>query len=223
MSFILDALKKLEREKETRESGVVMVGPVQWGGPERARSGRRLAVSAAALVALVTAATWWLSSRPVAAPTVPETSADASPAEPPAAPASMQPAPIAARSGRDVRAGHDEPALAERPRTVTAPSPRGLDLPGDRSEEIGAAPEASIIEDPPVRTEEAPLATLVPVASPPPKFRLTAISERDGEPIALLNDRLVREGDSFDGLRILSIGEPEIEIEVDGQRQTIGF
>ena len=54
-------------------------------------------------------------------------------------------------------------------------------------------------------------------------FRLSAISTQDGEPVALLNDRLVREGDAFGGVRILRIGATEIEIEVDGERRTIGF
>ena len=59
--------------------------------------------------------------------------------------------------------------------------------------------------------------------APDPEFRLTAISTRDGEPIALLNDRLVREGDSFGGVRVLRIGVTDVEIEVDGERRTIGF
>jgi hypothetical protein len=64
-----------------------------------------------------------------------------------------------------------------------------------------------------------------PATTPPhePEYRLTAISSRDGRPIALLNDRLVREGDSFDGITVVAIGETSIEIEVDGQRRTIGF
>jgi hypothetical protein len=60
-------------------------------------------------------------------------------------------------------------------------------------------------------------------APPPPEYRLTAISERDGEPIALLNDRLVREGDRFGDVTVLRIGPTEIEIEVNGERKTIGF
>jgi hypothetical protein len=59
--------------------------------------------------------------------------------------------------------------------------------------------------------------------APEPEFRLTAISTRDGEPIALLNDRLVREGDSFEGVRVIRIGVADVEIEVDGERRTIGF
>jgi hypothetical protein len=72
--------------------------------------------------------------------------------------------------------------------------------------------------------------TAAPAASPPeeappaaPELRLNAITVRDGRPIALINDRLVREGDSFDGVRILRIGESEVEVEVQGQRRVIRF
>ena len=41
--------------------------------------------------------------------------------------------------------------------------------------------------------------------------------------MALLNDRLVRAGDSFDGIRVIRIGESEVEVEVRGQRRVIRF
>ena len=41
--------------------------------------------------------------------------------------------------------------------------------------------------------------------------------------MALVNDRLVFEGDSFDGVRILRIGEAEVEVEVRGQRRVLRF
>ena len=47
MSYILDALKKLEGEKNVREPGVLVVGSVPWG--EGRRSRRPLALAAAAL------------------------------------------------------------------------------------------------------------------------------------------------------------------------------
>lgn len=201
MSFILDALKKLERERETREPGVLMVGPVQWGGPERPRGRRRLAVGAALVAVVAAAALWWLSSRPASAPSAPEVSVDAA-------------APV--------------PRSTPTPPAVPAPPPWSLDRPGDGAEERPARPAetATIVEDPPLQLEDAdPDAATndTPTSPPVREFRLTAISERDGEPIALLNDRLVREGDSFEGLRILRIGDAEVEIEVRGERQTIGF
>jgi hypothetical protein len=52
---------------------------------------------------------------------------------------------------------------------------------------------------------------------------LNAISERDGHAVALINDRLVREGDEFDGVKILRIGEAEVEVERAGRRSVIRF
>jgi hypothetical protein len=68
--------------------------------------------------------------------------------------------------------------------------------------------------------------------SPPPAaagtsgtddLHLNAISQRDGRPLALINDRLVFEGDSFDGVKILRIGEEEVEVEVRGKRRVLRF
>jgi hypothetical protein len=56
-----------------------------------------------------------------------------------------------------------------------------------------------------------------------PPYRLTAIAHRDGQPVAVLNDRLVREGDSFDGVTVVRIGTSDIEIEVRGRRLVIEF
>ena len=52
---------------------------------------------------------------------------------------------------------------------------------------------------------------------------LQAISERDGKPIAVLNSRVVHEGDRFDGVTVVRIGADEVEIEVQGQRRVLRF
>jgi hypothetical protein len=57
----------------------------------------------------------------------------------------------------------------------------------------------------------------------PGDLRLQAIAERDGHPVALINDRLVREGDSFDGVTVVRIGTAEVEVEVRGQRRVLRF
>ena len=36
-------------------------------------------------------------------------------------------------------------------------------------------------------------------------------------------DRLVFEGDSFDGIKVLRIGEAEVEVEIRGQRRVLRF
>jgi hypothetical protein len=87
---------------------------------------------------------------------------------------------------------------------------------------VTAVAETEVPSEGPAETglSEAPAAPTSPAGS---EFRLTAISSRDGEPIALLNDRLVREGDRFGNVHIIRIGPTEVEIEVDGERRTIGF
>jgi hypothetical protein len=60
-------------------------------------------------------------------------------------------------------------------------------------------------------------------APAPDDLHLNAISQRDGRPVALINDRLLFEGDSFDGVKILRIGETEVEVEVRGKRRVLRF
>jgi hypothetical protein len=74
---------------------------------------------------------------------------------------------------------------------------------------------------PPVAEDTAATGPASPL--PEPEFRLNAISTRDGHPVALLNDRLVREGDVIEGVRVLHIGEDFVELDVRGQRKTIRF
>ena len=52
---------------------------------------------------------------------------------------------------------------------------------------------------------------------------LQAISERDGKPIAVLNSRVVHEGDHFDGVTVVRIGADEVEIEEQGHRRVLRF
>ncbi len=54
-------------------------------------------------------------------------------------------------------------------------------------------------------------------------MRLNAITQQDGQPVAVLNDRVVREGDVFDGIHVIRIGEAEVEVEVNGKRRVIRF
>ena len=186
MSLILDALKKLEHEKNAREPGVLVVGSVPWG--ERRRSRLPLALAAAALGALAFAGWSWLRPSPhptTAAPAAPSPSpvVSVTPTAPPPsvtlAPSSAAPAPPARRPA--------VPTLAE------APAP-----PEGAAAAAGARPA-------------------------PDDLRLNAITRRDGRPVALVNDRLVFEGDSFDGVKVLRIGEAEVEIEVRGQRRVLRF
>ena len=202
MSLILDALKKLEREKNAREPGVLVVGSVPWGARARSRLPLAVALMGAALVALVAVALW------------PRNRAAVTPPSPPLS--SPVPAPTPGMSS--------VPPLTTpaRAATVPPPEPRRPSVSPVESRPAAEAPPAE-----PTQTEDD-----VPATSPVPSragapgaddLRLNAISQRDGRPVALINDRLVFEGDGFEGVKVLRIGEAEVEVEVRGQRRVLRF
>ena len=199
MSLILDALKKLEREKQAGPPGVVVVGHVPWGG-----GGRRLVpLVAAAVLTMVAAggAFWALGRPPAASPSTPGARTGDTPPAREGSPVAPVGSPVPPRMANGPAGVAADAAIA------VPPSPRRLELP------VAAAKEGAE-------------ASAAPVSAPTPgveEFHLNAISIRDGAPIALLNDRLVREGDSFDGVRVIRIGEAEVEIEIRGRRRIIRF
>ena len=195
MSLILDALKKLEHDKNAREPGVLVVGSVPWG--ERRRSRLPLAFAAAALVALALAGWWWLRPTPHPRAAVP----------PPAALVPVAPAPT------------PSPVVAVAPK---APPPSVTLAPYSAAPAPPARRPAVPTLDEPSGPPEGAAAT-AETRPAPDDLRLNAITRRDGRPVALVNDRLVFEGDSFDGVKILRIGEAEVEVEIRGQRRVLRF
>jgi hypothetical protein len=173
VSLVLEALKKLDREKGRDERGFVVMAAAPW--PTRA--GRRWPAWAALGMATAGAVAAMLALRTTPAPAVLPT--------PPAAVVTPRPAASVAATG-----------VA----TVAPPVP----APG-RRETRAAAPS--------------------PLAPRPadPELRLQAISERDGQPIAIINDHLVRVGDEVDGIRVLAIRGAEVDVEVRGRRTTLRF
>ncbi len=196
MSLILEALRKLEAEKQAPERGFLVVAAPSW--PD---SGKRtwpwLVAAALLLGGLAIGGALWLRPRDVARLPEPRPVPAAVLATAPAA------APVAAvtppaASPEPLRERAPAPARGEEVRVVapvTIPGPRG----------IASAPSS-------------------PATAPsPPALVLEAISERDGRPIALVSDHLVREGDAFDGVTIVRIGEAEVEVEWRGQRRILHF
>jgi hypothetical protein len=173
VSLILEALKKLEREKGVPERGFLVMAHLPW-----ARSGkvgaRRLGLAALALALAAAGFLLWRSRAPLVAPA---------------------PTPTLA-------------ALPPRAGVVALPSPT-------------VAPPAPAATAPPATPAPDRPAPRPPEAAS--EFRLNAITVQDGHPVAVLNDRIVREGDSFEGVRVLRIGETEVEIEVRGERRVIRF
>jgi hypothetical protein len=193
VSLIFEALKKLEREKESPDRGVVVVAPGPWGEREPRSRSRTAAAIGLVLLGLGLAA---FALRPRAK--APEPASPAPPSQPPATLAAVPSEPAV-----PPRSGEDAPA---------PPPPSRLVVPTASPPRAAAAPETVELTPPPE-----------PVVSHEPEFRLNAISSREGQPVALLNDRLVREGDMFGGVRVLHIGEDYVEIEVKGERRTIRF
>ena len=200
MSLILDALKKLDREKDAREPGVLVVGSVPWG----ARAGSRLplvvALMGTVLVALVAFALWPRDrvARPVTPPSPPVSS--------------PVPAPAPGLPG--------VPPLAT-PAPVSPSEPRRVPVPPAESRPVEAPP----FEPAPARDDVTATSPVPSRAGPPgaDDLRLNAISQRDGRPVALINDRLVFEGDAFEGVKVLRLGEAEVEVEVRGERRVLRF
>jgi len=171
VSLILEALRKLEREKQAPERGVVVLGATSWTGP---RGERRLGLFLLGLLvgaALLGIARWRREPVEIAAP---------------AAAAALPKAPL---------------PLPPPEQAAAAPSPAPADAP---------------------RIVPATLAAAM-TPSRSAAFTLQAISEREGRPVAIVNDRLLREGDSIDGARIVRIAKDEVELELAGRRVLLRF
>jgi len=194
VSLIFEALRKLEREKEAPDRGLVVVAPGAWGEGERPSRGRTFLAVALLVIGLGLGAVAWRTGA-----RVPEA----------AAPAATVPAKAVAANA---------PALPSEPLPGMSAARDTASPPVTQRLVVPTAPPERVARDVIVPVVEAP-------ASEPaePELRLNAISTRDGQPVALLNDRLVREGDVVDGIRILRIGEDQVEVEWKGERRVLRF
>jgi hypothetical protein len=188
VSLILEALRKLERDKDAPERGFVVMTHLPWArGGNRSRLVGIGALALAIAVAALAVALW-----------------RGRPARPDGLEAGATPtvAPLAAPpSAAPPRPSFEAKALALESRRHVPASPVGA-----------SAPVAPIAATTP-RSSASSLAEL----------RLNAISRQDDRPVAILNDRLVREGDVFDGIHVIRIGETEVEVELRGHRRVLTF
>jgi hypothetical protein len=212
VSLILEALKKLDREKQAPDRGLVVVGPSAWPSLGDGRPGIGAGAVAVGVLAVagVGAAVWVfqggrhpavsssapvVAAGPAAAVPAPQVVARASPAK--GRSTAPSPAPGSAAAPKAARGSLAEPVETSARETVAAESLPAPTATGARGKETRPGSGAA--------------------------YQLQAISAQNGQPVAILNDRLVREGDSFDGVKVLRIGADEVEIEVAGHRRVVKF
>jgi hypothetical protein len=215
VSLILEALKKLERDKQAPDRGFLVVAHVPWAtSPDRRSRWLWMGAVLAGVAILGVALAWFAwrrsgtDSREAAVPSPPPS---VSATTVTSMPESLPVTPIAPATAEVIvppeRRADTPPALGHQ-RTPTGPA-------------VVRSPSPTLAE---TEAPAEPIPTAAPAATPGAKeIRLQAISERDGHMVAVLNDRLVREGDTFDDVRVLRIGPTEVEIEVNGQRRTLRF
>ena len=223
VSLILEALKKLEREKQSPDRGFLVMAHVPWArrrqggalaGP--GSGGSLLAILAAALaVVFFPRGTCAGAAPPESGPRAPRGDGPGNPLASPGRRSTARPS----ASELEPRPSAASPISAPRP--AGAPSPRGAPqscrslgraTPGRGSAFHGGRGNAR-------RPGTAPREG----GTRGPRLGLNAISRRDGHPVAILNERLVREGDIFDGILVVRIGEAEVEVEVGGKRRIVRF
>jgi hypothetical protein len=213
VSLILEALKKLERDRQTHERGFLVLGQPAWSATgERGWTGRAPLLAAAALAGgAIAAVVLWPGRSGEQPDQAPATTLAAGPAAPLASapPPTGSAAPLAAAS----------PA-APRPLVVWRPVYRS------------ARPRPAVQDTVPPAVEPtvppAAQARIPPVATPTPApaaeaLQLQAISERDGAPVAVVSGQMVRIGDRIGNGTVVRIGAAEVEIETDGQRRVLKF
>ena len=218
MSLILEALKKLDREKQAPDRGLVVVGPSAWPSARDGRPSLRTAATIAFVLAGIGAAAWHYGGRPssvVPREMAPREIAPHETAAQPAGPGPYAGARGAAPVPAPPSAGQfaNAPVAASRPGAGAAPASKAMR--GPVPEDVAASPRGTPEPAPGTREGRSAAAAAA--------YQLQAISAQDGHPVAILNDRLVREGDRFDGVTVVRIGSDEVEIEVAGRRRVVKF
>lgn len=185
MSLILEALRKLERERPAPDRGVVVMTAAGLLAERRPVPGWLwLAAGVAAGLGMAVAIVA-LRRYPDAGPPPPASTA---------LPAASVALPVV-------------PSPSAWPSASPSASARSAGLPASAS-----------VPDP------RPQLSTPPAPSPSaPALVLQAITLQDGRPVALINDRMLREGDEIAGLRVLRIGDAEVEVEANGVRTILRF
>ncbi|HXV64521.1 MAG TPA: hypothetical protein VEK15_27740 [Vicinamibacteria bacterium] len=204
MSFILDALKKVEKQKSA--AGAIRVAEDVLGRGTSGGSRRELLimVGIAVISASVTAgALWFLGERAPDSENTPVAIEEVAAPEPQAAPVER----------------FLPPLPPEDPPEPTSQKPaQGEAVPNEDRDE-GSVEMVAKPPEVPVREEEEP--GNVESSSDPPVLVLQGTSVLRGEPVAVINDQRVFEGDRVEGALVIRIEERAVELELDGRRFTI--
>jgi len=197
MSFILDALRKVDRESHQSAEIVPPVAAVEKLRKERVYRRRQFAAMAVIAIASAAATALLLREQP-----------------PPREPApTMEPAPQAAGIGAVV-----EIAAEELPAEETEIPSTAVQVAQPQPE-----PPPPVAQEAPPETEApvpvAPVEAVPP--SDPPRLVLQGTSVLDGRPVAVVSDRRVFEGDTIEGATVIRIEERSVELEFEGKRFTL--
>lgn len=245
MSFILDALKKLERQKQAsgsshQEEQAVMEGGRRWG-EERRRGLFGWGSVIVAVAALVVAAVALYRVRPSNTPTAPMTATPPVNSPPVVGPSTSVPEDS---SDAEVTPPTPEPEKAPATPVVTRqsqpPSSRVDGLPTTPAE-VDEALEVEPLEEMetahPVRlqgrtgTDRDEGNVSDDVADAPrseipeglPELILQGTSVVEGKAVAVVNYQRLFEGDFIEGARVIRISDSLVELEFKGQRFKIRF
>ncbi len=231
MSFILDALKKVDRKKDGQaEEGMVMQGGRVWGESRSASGWAWGAVLVLAMVTFGLAAVAFFRSFQAETR---EAAAVASEAQ-----AVQSSPPSRGETPMSITHGTDGAKVAPK-KSSQATSSSGV------IEPLGTLPEAALGEAkalaelvppaPPVRlvgrgaidrssppvNPEGPEAGQEELPADLPPLVLQGTSVIDGTPVAVVNYQRVFEGDIIEGARVIKILDRAVELEFKGSRFTI--
>jgi hypothetical protein len=217
VSLILEALKKLERDKQVESRGGFLVMAARpWpseGGGRRTFAWLVVAVIAA-LAIPGTLVTYFLVRGSGHAPaTATAKSAAAAPAVPTAVPlAASVPAAAPTAAYAPPPGANRSTSFEAAPMAAPPATARGADTQPRRPTPLAVVPEPAAV---------APAGAAS--AASGSRFHLTAISERDGKPMAIINERLLFVGDSLDDATVVRIGDSDVELKVAGKAVVITF
>lgn len=233
MSLIIDALKKAEKD----HLGDGPAGPplVPSGGPpkppEESRSSGSLTYGVAVLFVLLLAGIAFFLWRHVGVE-----KRDASSPPPPSAIRSIQATAIPVRPTPPVsRVKDPEPTPSPRPEPILPPTavPTSLSEEEDQDHWLNEMSRRAIEkwrQDQEAEKKQAEQARTLPAtpppqpASPPTKaLKLQLIVWDEENPSAVINGRIVHQGDDVDGARVTEISRSHVILDVNGQSVTLRF